>query len=87
MNFTDKGFVPFELNNTVAILEAEVKQKVNTGDGKFNISSTQLSLFDCAKLYPDLIKVDTPIGGPESKIFCLDPNLATVQGVEYLNTF
>ena len=87
MNFTNKGFAPFKLDKTVALLEAEVKQKINTGDGDFDVSSTKLDLFDCAELYPDLIKDDTPIGGPESKILCLDPKLATVQGVEYLNTF
>ena len=57
----------------IAKLKVITRTEVSNSDGTYNYTETELETVDCRFLYPELIKDDTPVGGPESFIHCIDP--------------
>ena len=48
----------------IAKLKVITRTEVSNSDGTYNYTETELETVDCRFLYPELIKDDTPVGGP-----------------------
>ena len=79
---TNKGkrFQGKEIPEEVARLEAKVDTETYYTNGTETNTSSRVTLVDCKDLYPDLVTEETPIGGPDSIMYCLQPDKVFLQG-------
>ena len=55
-----------------------METEVNYGDGTFDSNTTDIDLIDCRILYPELITENILVAGSDSRMFCLDNEVARI---------
>ena len=55
-----------------------METEVNYGDGTFDSNTTYIDLIDCRILYPELITENILVAGSDSRMFCLDNEVARI---------
>ena len=71
-------FNPFEVPENIASLYVKMETEVNYGDGTFDSNTTDIDLIDCRILYPELITENILVAGSDSRMFCLDNEVARI---------
>ena len=74
----DGSFNPIEIPENIASLVAKMDTEVNYGDGTYETNTTDIELIDCRILYPDLITENVLVAGIDSRMFCLDNEVASI---------
>ena len=87
VKFVDNKFEPFEVPENIALFEAELKTDIYQEDGTFEEIEVEIKMVDCRLLHPELITESIMVGGTYSRMYCLDNEVAKVQGREYFNSF
>ena len=86
VKYIDNDFELLEIPPNIAKLEVVMDTEIYNDDGTTEILTRDVDLIDCELLYPDLVSESVFVAGPDSRMYCLDNQVAQIQGMGYFNT-